>query len=61
MKRKNILIIARKEFIEMLRDGRFRVTAAIVFALLLVSLVTGWKYYVETEKNQSEANSATRR
>lgn len=46
-----ILIIARKEFTEMFRDGRFRWAALILFALLTVSGAIGWKHYqnVQTE------------
>jgi ABC-2 type transport system permease protein len=35
------LRIARKELVEMARDGRFRAAAAIVGALLLMALATG--------------------
>lgn len=36
--------IARHEFVDVLRDDRFRVVSAVVFSLLLVSLLTGWTY-----------------
>jgi ABC-2 type transport system permease protein len=54
-----IKTIARKEFTELLRDGRFRWTALIVFALLLVSLGLGWKNYttVKREKDAAQADS----
>jgi len=54
-----IKTIAKKEFIELLRDGRFRWTALIVFALLLVSLGLGWKNYttVKREKDSAQADS----
>ena len=39
--------IARKEFIEMLRDGRFRWSAAIILVLLAAALGMGWKGYRE--------------
>lgn len=54
-----IKITARKEFTELLRDGRFRWTALIVFALLLVSLGLGWKNYttVKREKDAARADS----
>lgn len=51
--------IAIKELIELVRDGRFRWTALIVFALLMVSLGLGWKNYTtaKTEKDAAEAES----
>jgi ABC-2 type transport system permease protein len=54
-----IKTIAKKEFTELLRDGRFRWTALIVFALLLVSLGLGWKNYttVKREKDSAQADS----
>ena len=52
--------IARKEFVELLRDGRFRWTAGAVFALLVVSLLAGWRHYAEINK-QIEAASAEQR
>ncbi len=42
-----LLRIARKEFIEMARDGRFRIAGGIVLALLLTSLGLGWQRYGE--------------
>lgn len=39
-----ILTIARKEFTEMLRDGRFRLMVFVVLALLLAALAAGWKH-----------------
>lgn len=54
-----IKTIARKEFTELLRDGRFRWTTLIIFALLLVSLGLGWKNYstVKREKEAAQADS----
>ncbi len=49
--------IARKEFIELLRDGRFRITAAIVFALLLVSLAIGFNQYREARADRAAAQA----
>lgn len=57
-----IIRIARKEFIEMTRDGRFRWAAVIVFALLTVALLTGWKHYrqVAAERLAAEQQERTR-
>jgi ABC-2 type transport system permease protein len=52
--------IARKEFTEMLRDGRFRWAAAIVFALLLASVVMGGKHYREVKRQHDLAQAETR-
>jgi ABC-2 type transport system permease protein len=38
-------IVARKEFTEIVRDGRFKWTAAIMIMLLLTALATGWQKY----------------
>jgi ABC-2 type transport system permease protein len=37
--------IARKELLEMTRDGRFRWAGVIVFALLSAALVMGWRHH----------------
>ena len=42
-----LLLIARKKFLEMARDGRFRIAGGIVLALLLTSLGLGWQRYGE--------------
>jgi ABC-2 type transport system permease protein len=39
-----ILTIARKEFTELLRDGRFRWAAAIILALLAVAVIAGARH-----------------
>lgn len=52
--------IARKEFTEMRRDGRFRVAAVIIFSLLLVSLLMGWKHFREVNGQHEAAQAATR-
>jgi ABC-2 type transport system permease protein len=52
--------IARKEWIEMIRDGRFRWTAAVVLGLLVVSLLMGWKQYRETNAQHEAARRLTR-
>jgi ABC-2 type transport system permease protein len=52
--------IARKEFIEMTRDGRFRWAAAIVLSLLLAALAAGWKHYREVNAQHETARRITR-
>ncbi len=52
--------IARKEFTEMLRDGRFRWAGAIVFALLLASMVMGAKHHREVKRQHDLAQAETR-
>lgn len=53
--------IARKEFLEMSRDGRFRAAFAIVAILLLASLALGWKRYRDVETERSAAQRTMRR
>lgn len=54
-----IRVIAHKELKEMLRDGRFRVAATIVFALLVAALFVGWNHYrtVNAERAAAQARS----
>ena len=52
--------IARKECIEMIRDGRFRWAAGIVFVLLAGSLIVGWKHYADVEAQRAEAMATDR-
>ena len=52
--------IARKEFTEMLRDGRFRWAAAIVFILLFTSIVMGGKHYRDVKCQHDLAQAETR-
>jgi hypothetical protein len=60
MRRQMITQIARKEFTEMLRDGRFRWAAAIVFTLLLASIVMGGKHYRDVKNQHDLAQAETR-
>jgi len=53
--------IARKEFLEMTRDGRFRAAFAVVMVLLLASLALGWKHYRDVDDQRREAQRTTRR
>lgn len=55
-----IIRIARKEFTEMTRDGRFRWAAAIIFTLLTVSLLTGWRQHAEIKRQQISAQESQR-
>jgi ABC-2 type transport system permease protein len=55
-----IRTIARKEMLEMLRDGRFRWSAAITFCLLLGALALGWQHYAEVNAQHEAARRATR-
>lgn len=52
--------IARKELLETLRDGRFRVLAAVVLGISVVSLAAGWKHYRDVETQHAQAREATR-
>jgi ABC-2 type transport system permease protein len=47
--------IARKEFIEIQRDGRFRWTAAAVGSLLIAALLIGWKHYAQADRQIRDA------
>jgi ABC-2 type transport system permease protein len=42
--------IARKELTEMLRDGRFRLLAAMVLAISVISIAAGWKNYFDLSR-----------
>ena len=55
-----IMRIARKEFTDLVRDGRFRWSATLVGAFLLVSLGAGW-LHVRDARAQLEAAQATAR
>jgi Fe2+ or Zn2+ uptake regulation protein/ABC-type transport system involved in multi-copper enzyme maturation permease subunit len=53
-----IRTIARKEFVEMLRDGRFRWAASIVLPLLALALLAGAYYQRELVARQRAAQAA---
>ena len=55
-----IATIARKEFTEMTRDGRFRLAALVVAALLVAALVTGWRHWRDVAALHADAARATR-
>jgi ABC-2 type transport system permease protein len=52
--------IARKELLEISRDGRYRVMAAVVLALSLLSLAVGWTKYADLTRQHETAQAATR-
>ena len=55
-----IRTIARKELVEMLRDGRFRIAAAVVLVLLTGALLLGWQHYRDVSRQHAAAQQATR-
>jgi ABC-2 type transport system permease protein len=52
--------IARKEVVELMRDGRLRYAAAIVLTLLVVSMAVGWRHYQDVSRQHRTAQQATR-
>lgn len=52
--------IARKEFVDTWRDGRFRVLAALVAALTIVACLAGWDHHRDVERQHATAREATR-
>lgn len=50
--------IARKEFTEMIRDGRIRWAAGIVMLLLVAALTLGWQNYRDVRQQQLTAQTA---
>lgn len=54
-----ILTIARKEIREIVRDGRFRWTAALMFLLLLTALLAGWQRFESYSHERARAQSAS--
>lgn len=52
--------IAHHECLEIVRDGRFRVSAAIVIALLGVALGAGWTQHREVTAQHAQAQAQTR-
>ncbi len=55
-----IKTIAYKEFLEMLRDGRVKWGAGIVFLLLLTSLAIGWKHNQDVTQQHALAQDQVR-
>jgi ABC-2 type transport system permease protein len=52
--------IARKELTEMWRDGRFRMAAVAVLALLTVALGLGWRGTTHAARERAQADQADR-
>jgi ABC-2 type transport system permease protein len=55
-----VATIARKEALELLRDGRLRWAAATVAILLVASLAAGWQHYRDVNRQHAAAQAATR-
>ena len=55
-----IATIARKELVDMTRDGRFRLSAAIVAVLLTAALITGWRHWRDVSALHTAAARVTR-
>jgi ABC-2 type transport system permease protein len=60
MSSKIIARIVRKEFIETLRDGRFRWSVVVVLMLLGASVIFGWKRYADNEAARAAAQRGER-
>ncbi|HJP37830.1 MAG TPA: ABC transporter permease subunit [Gammaproteobacteria bacterium] len=54
-----IISIARKEFAEIVRDGRFKWTAAIMVLLLLTAMMAGYQKYTTAVRIQHAAQAGT--
>lgn len=55
-----IKVIAKKELTEMLRSGRFRRIAVVVFALLVTVLAFGWKSCATASRDLTAAQRDSR-
>lgn len=56
-----VFVIAKKEFLELVRDGRFRLLAVIVLCLLAAAAAAGWQQQQTASLAQAEANEIMRR
>jgi len=52
-----IISIARKEFTEIVRDGRFKWNAAIMVLLLLTAMLAGYQKYTTAVRIQQAAQA----
>ncbi len=57
---RSIIFIARKEFQELLRDGRFQWATVIGGILLLFSLLSGYKQYSDVSSLHQQAQATSR-
>lgn len=55
-----ITVIARKEALEVIRDGRFRWAAISVLMLLVVTLLSGWAHYGRVAQERADATATER-
>lgn len=55
-----ILHIAKKEILEMRKDGRFQAASAIVLGLLCLSVAIGWQQYRAINLQHEQARAQTR-
>lgn len=56
-----ILRIARKEFVDLVRDGRFRWAAAAVMLLLAAAMAVGWRGWRDVREEHERAQAEARR
>jgi ABC-2 type transport system permease protein len=54
-----IITIARKEFTEIVRDGRFKWTAALMVLLLITAMMTGYQKYSSAVRIQQAAQAGS--
>ena len=52
-------VVAKKEFKEILRDGRFKYTAILMVLLLFTAFLTGWQRYSNFSDMRTAAQSST--
>lgn len=55
-----VMRIARKELLEMTRDGRFRIAGGVVLLLLLTALGLGWRRHAEVTASHQTAMAQER-
>lgn len=55
-----IRTIAAKEFLEMIRDGRFRIAGGAMLLLLVGALLVGWRAAREVREQHADATRTTR-